>query len=123
MFKKFIPLFSIFLLLAALLSPWLFPSVTFVIGLASLLLSLAFSTYTVIQKHRGTEHARAKILKEAGLLVLTLILVIFLGGLASMLANYQVGIRWGEIAGLVSALAASFMVGYLVKKGVTKFVG
>ena len=118
MFKKFIPLFSIFLLLAALLSPWLFPSVTFVIGLASLLLSLAFSTYTVIQKHRGTEHARAKILKEVGVMALTFVTILFLGGIAALLANYQVRVRWGEVAGLVSAIAASFGVGYLVRKGV-----
>lgn len=34
-----------------------------------------------------------------------------------MLANYQVGMRWGEVAGIVSAIAASFGVGYLVRKG------
>lgn len=120
---KHVSLLALVLLLAVLLSLWLHPVVSPILGTISLLLSLALSTYATYARHKGTEHARAKILKEAGLLVLTLSLVIFFGGTAAMLANYQVGMRWGEIAGLVSALAASFMVGYLVKKGVTKFVG
>ena len=91
----------------------------------TLFLSLALSTYTIYTKHAGTEHARAKILKEAGVMVLTLVIVLFLGGIASMLVNYQVGMRWGTVAGLVSAIAASFAtcpepvegVGYLVRVG------
>jgi hypothetical protein len=88
----------------------------------SLLLSLALSTYTIYTKHKGTEHARAKILKEIGVMVLTLVIVLFLGGIASMLANYQVGMRWGTVAGLVSAIAASFVVGYLVRVGMGRVI-
>lgn len=40
-----------------------------------------------------------------------------------MLANYQVGIRFGEAAGFVSAIGAGFLVGYLVRKSVMKFAG
>ncbi|MBK6792516.1 MAG: hypothetical protein IPG80_08210 [Anaerolineales bacterium] len=58
-------------------------------GIAFLLFSLALSTYAIYTKHKGTEHARAKILKEVGVMVLTLVIVLFLGGIASMLANYQ----------------------------------
>ncbi|MCP5463364.1 MAG: hypothetical protein H7A34_09410, partial [bacterium] len=83
----------------------------------SMFFTLALSTYAIYTKHAGTEHARAKILKEVGMMVLTLVIVIFLGGIASMLANAQVGLRWGVTAGLVSAIAASFGVGYLVRKG------
>lgn len=121
MFKKYLPLFSIFLLFATLLSAWLFPSITFALGLTSLLLSLALSTYTIFHKHKGTENARAKILKEVGVMVLTLVFILFLGGIAAMLANYQVGIRWGEVAGIVSAIGASFGVGYLVRTGMMRF--
>jgi fructose-specific phosphotransferase system IIC component len=86
-----------------------------------LLLSFALSTYAIYTKHAGTEHARSKILKEVGRMVFTLIIIIFLGGIAAMLANYHVGIRWGEAAGLLSAMGASFVVGYLVRKGMLRF--
>ena len=87
------------------------------VGILSLLLSLALSTYTIY-----TKHARAKILKEVGVMVLTLVIVLFLGGIASMLANVQVGMRWGEVAGLVSAIAARFAVGYLVRVGMGRVI-
>ena len=82
-----------------------------------MLLTLAHSIHAIIQKHAGTEHARAKILKDVGVMVITLVIVLFLGGIASMLANVQAGMRWGTVAGLVSAIAASFAVGYLVRMG------
>lgn len=120
MHKRQIPFIFLFLPLIFVI---FIPPVAPVLGMATLLFSLALSIYTIFKKHKGTKNARPKILKEVGAMVLTLILIIFLGGTAAMLANYQVGIWWGEIAGLVSAIAASFMVGYLVRKGVTKFVG
>lgn len=83
----------------------------------SILFSLAISIYTVYIKYVGSENAGAKTIKEAGTMVFTLIAVIFLGGIAGMLTNFQVGMRWGEVAGLISAIATSFVVGYLVRKG------
>ncbi len=91
--------------------------------MASLLFSLALSTYTIFQKHRETENARPKILKDAGVMVLTLIIILFFGGVAAMLANYQVGMRWGEVAGLLSAIGVGFLVGYLVRKGLLRLGG
>ena len=84
-------------LFAALLLLILFPAISPILGAIYLLLSLTLSTYTIYTKHAGTEHARAKTLKEAGVMVLTLVIVLFtstllstsLGGIASMLANYQ----------------------------------
>ncbi len=101
-----------------------------ILGITSLLLSLAFSTYAIYTKHAGTKHARPKILKELGVMVITLVIVLFLGGIASMLANAQVGMRWGTVAGLVSAIAASFAacpepvegVGYLVRVGMGRVI-
>jgi hypothetical protein len=115
--QKYLPIISILLLVVTLVSLVNYPAISPVLGILSLLLSLALSTYTIFEKHAGTEHARAKIIKAVGVMVLTLIIILVLGGIASMLANYQVGIRWGEIAGLISAIAASFVVGYLVRKG------
>ena len=120
MHKRQIPF--IFLLLPLVFVVFI-PPVAPVLGMATLFLTLALSTYTIYTKHTGTEHARPKILKEVGVMVLTLVAVIFLGGIVALLANYQVSVRWGAIAGLVSAIAASFGVGYLVRKGVTRFVG
>jgi EamA domain-containing membrane protein RarD len=113
---------SISLFVATLLLLVFYPAFSPVLGIASLLFTLTFSTYTIIQKHAGTEHARAKILKEVGVMVITLVIVLFLGGIASMLANAQVGMRWGTVAGLVSAIAASFAVGYLVRVGMGRLL-
>jgi fructose-specific phosphotransferase system IIC component len=112
----------ILLLIAMLISLVVYPEITPILGIITLLLSLAFSTYIIIQTHKGTEHARAKILKEVGVMVLTLIIILFLGGIAAMLANAQMGMRWGEVVGLISAIAASFAVGYLVRKGMMGLV-
>ncbi|MBK9780590.1 MAG: hypothetical protein IPP55_11155 [Anaerolineales bacterium] len=70
-------------------SLFFYPKAGVPLGITSLLSSLFLSTYAIIQKYAGTEHARAKILKEVGVMVLTLVIVLFLGGIASMLANYQ----------------------------------
>jgi len=121
--KKNMPFIFVLLFLFTLLSIVLYPAVSLILGILSLFFSLAFSTYAIYTKHTGTEHARAKILKEVGVMVLTLVIVLFLGGIASMLANVQVSVRWGEVAGLVSAIGASFGVGYLVRVGVGRLVG
>ena len=96
-------------LFAALLLLILFPAISPILGAIYLLLSLTLSTYTIYTKHAGTEHARAKILKEVGVMVLTLVIVLLLGGIASILANYQVGMRWGTVAGLVSAIGGGIL--------------
>ena len=120
--QKYLPVVSILLLGVTLLSFVLYLTISPFFGMISLLLSFAFSTYTIYTKHTGTEHARAKILKEVGIMILTLVIVIFLGGIAAMLANVQVGMRWGEVAGIVSAIGASFLVGYFVRVGMGQFV-
>ncbi|MFN8434343.1 MAG: hypothetical protein U0V18_09990 [Anaerolineales bacterium] len=121
--KKYMPFIFILFFLLTLLSIVLYPTATPILGIIALLLTLALSTYTIYAKHKGTQHARAKILKEVGVMVLTLIAVIFLGGIASMLVNVQVGMRWGEVAGLVSAIGASFLVGYMIRKGMMRLAG
>jgi hypothetical protein len=108
---------SLILLVSLLGSLWLYPSATPALGIASLLSSLAIAIHAIIEKHKGTEHARAKILKEVSVMVLTLILIILLGGLAAMLANSYVSLNFGTVVGLLSAVAVSFIIGYAVKKG------
>lgn len=118
--KKYLPIASISLLAATLVVLVFYPSASSILGITSLLLSLALSIYTIYQTHKGTENARAKILKEVGVMVLTLIIILFLGGIVAVLTNYQVSMRWGEVAGVVSAIGASFLVGYLVRMGMMK---
>ena len=120
--QKYLPVVSILLLGVTLVSLVFYPAISPSLGTISLLLALALSTYTIYTKYAGTENARAKILKEVGMMVLTLIIILFLGGIVAMLANYQVSMRWGEVAGLVSAIAASFTAGYLVRKGMGRFI-
>ena len=115
--KKYLPIISIFFLGVTLFSLVLYPIISPILGVIVSLLTLALYT-----KHKGTEHARPKILKEVGVMVLTLVIVLFLGGIAAMLANYQVGIRWGTVAGLVYAIGASFVVGYLVRVGMGRVI-
>ena len=119
--QKYLPVVSILLLGVTLLSFVLYLTISPILVMLSSLLTLSLSTYAIYTKHAGTEHARAKILKEVGVMALTLVIVIFLGGIASMLANAQVSVRWGEVAGFLSAIGASFGVGYLVRAGVGRF--
>ncbi len=122
MLRKYLLILILLLMVATIISLWLSLENTSTLGMITLFLSLALSTYTIYTKHKETEHARAKILKEAGVMVLTLVIVLFLGGIASMLVNYQVGMRWGTVAGLVSAIGASFVVGYLVRVGMGRVI-
>ena len=88
-----------------------------------LLFSLAIAVRAIFEKHKGTENPRSKILKEVGVMVFTLVIVIFLGGIAAMLANFYVSLSFGAVVGLVSALVVSFALGYSVKKGVGRLSG
>jgi hypothetical protein len=54
--------------------------------------------------------------------VLTLLIVIFFGGVAAMLANTYVSPSFGAVAGLISALCVSLVIGYVVKKGMGRFI-
>lgn len=49
----------------------LYPIATPALAIITLLLSLAFFTYAILEKHKGIENAHAKILKEAGVMILT----------------------------------------------------
>ena len=96
-------------------SMWLFPVGTFAFGIIFLLFSLAVAIYSIFKKHKEAENPRAKIAKDVSILVITLLLIIFLGGLAGMFANYYVSLKFGAIAGLVAAIGT--YAGQLVAAG------
>ena len=100
----------------------LLPSVTPVLGIVLLLFSLAMAISSIFKKHKTSENPHLKIAKDILILVTTLLLIIFLGGLAGLFANQYTNPRFGAVVGFVSAIAASFAVGYFVKKGMGKLV-
>ena len=123
MLKKYFPVALIIFLLFTIFSLWLYPTATPVLGLASLLFSLAISICAIFEKHKGTENPRPKIAKDTLMLVFTVLLVIFLGGIAAMLANFHVSPSFGAVAGIISAITASFAMGYFIKNGVGRLSG
>ena len=125
--KSCLPVIAITLLLATILSMWLYPSATPALGITLLLFSLAIAISSIFKKHSQAENPRPKIARDVLILVITLLLILFLGGLVGMYANYYASPRFGVVAGFVSAIAASFMLalslskgGYLVNRGVGK---
>jgi len=93
------------------------PSAAPMLGITALLFSLAVSIHSIFQKHKQAENSRAKIIKDVLILVFTLLLIIFLGGLAGLCAAQYAGSQgWGMTAGFVLAMLASFAVGYAVHR-------
>ena len=118
---------SLLLFITLIGSIWLFPSGTFALGIIFLLFSLATAIQVIFKKHKQAENppfdrlrVNFKIAKDVLILVITLLLILFLGGLAGMYANQYASSRFGIVVGFISAIVASFVVGYLVKTGVTK---
>jgi drug/metabolite transporter (DMT)-like permease len=95
-------------------------SYIYTISLFILLFSLAIAVRYIFERHKYSENPRPKIAKDILILVITLLLIIFLGGLAGLFANQYASPRFGAVVGFVSAIAASLAVGYLVKMGAKK---
>jgi hypothetical protein len=107
----------IFFIAALAISFWLFPYAIPIICIIFLLFNLAVAVFSIFKKYKQTEYPHLNITKEILLLLLTILLVIFLGGLAGLFANHYITPVYGIVAGLISELAVSFSVGYLVKWG------
>ena len=116
--QKYSLLVSALLLLSIFGAILFFPAAVPALGMASLLVTLSLSVASIVGKHAQSEHRRFKIAKDALVFVATFSLVVFLGGVAALLVNYYASLRFGTGAGFVSAMGASFAVGYLVKSGV-----
>lgn len=110
----------ILLPLFTLLSIFIYPNTTLVLGIVALLVSLAFAVHSIIQKHKGKPNAYKSIFRETGVFIATLLLVILLGGLAGAFVNVYISNLYGAIIGLVLGLIMAFAVGYLVRKGLMK---
>lgn len=113
---------ALLLFAAMLLSIWLLPSLTPALGVLFLFFSLAMGIVFIFKKHKQSENPQLKIVKEILVLIIGLLLVILFGGVAGAYAHQYVALRFGIIAGILSALAASFAAGYLVKWGMMQVV-
>jgi len=116
--KKYFAILPSLLLVALFVSFWCFPAAVPALGMASLLVTLSLAVSSIVGKHAQAEHRRFKIAKDVLIFIATLSLVIFFAGVAALLVNYYASLRFGAVAGFVSAMAASFAMGYLVKSGV-----
>ena len=108
---------ALLLFVAMLLSIGLFSSLTSALCVLFIFISLAISVSSILKKHKNAENPYRKITKDILILFITLLLVTALGGIAGMYANQYVSLQFGIIAGILSALVASFAVGYLVRWG------
>lgn len=123
MLKKSFTLFPLFLIVLLLISFWKFPAATPILGILLLLAGLAISIFGIFEKHKESENPRVKIAKDVSILVITLLLIIFFGGLAALFTNYYIAMRFGTIVGFVAAIVTSFIVGYVVKKSFGRMKG
>ena len=121
--KKYLAPLNLLLLIATFLSLWLYPPSTLVLAVITLLFSLGTAIYSIFDKHKGSENSKTKIAREMLILMVTLLLIVFLGGLAGLFANSYISPRFGTTIGVLSALVTSFIVGYVVNKSFGRMKG
>jgi hypothetical protein len=123
MFKKYLPLIVFLSLLIGIFWSALFsPSLTLYFVIAAILCSLAISISSILEKHKGAENAREKITRDILILIVIFALVLLIGGGIGFWAGKQAEGQFGAVVAVISALAVSFAVGYLVQKGMRKLV-
>jgi hypothetical protein len=115
--NKYLTLTPLLLLALLVASIWKLPAAAPMLGIVLVLTSLGISILGIFEKHKGTEKARSRIWKDVAGLTVTILLILFLGGLAALLAHDHVSRRFGMPAGWLAAIAASFIVGYLIRWG------
>ncbi len=91
-----------------------------VFGTITILLSLAYALYSIFQKHKDSKNPRNKIAKELLKFIAVLLIISFLSGVAGLFINFYIGNLFGVTAGFVCAILLSFIIGYLVRKGIAK---
>jgi membrane associated rhomboid family serine protease len=64
--------------------------------------------------------SRIKITKDVLIFIATFLLVSFLGGVAGLFTNFYMNNLFEAVVGSICAILLSFVIGYLVRKGITK---
>lgn len=118
--KQTLHIIPVILSLVSLASILLYSNLTLVLGILALFLSLTFAVYSIIQKHKGKPNAYKHIFQEIRIFIITLFAVIFIGGMAGAFVNIYVSQFYGAILGLVCGLVTAFIVGYWMRKGISK---
>ena len=133
--KKYSLLLSALLLLTIFIVCLFLPSAIPALGVICFLFTLTIAIAFIVEKHKSThlqgditrEAMRRKIARDIFILVITLVLAVFLGGIVSQLAASYAGayveVRWrgvGMVVGFIAAILASFAVGFMVRWGVGK---
>ncbi len=114
--KKYFRFILLLLALGIFWSVLFSPSMTLFFVIAAILCSLAISTSSILEKHKGSENQRQKITHDILILLTMFILVILIGGWIGLWAGKQAEGRLGAVAAVLCALAVSFAVGYLFRK-------
>lgn len=113
---KFIPFL---LLLVLLLSMWLLPSATSVLGIVLIVLSLALTFFTIFRKHHTAylqgKLTRVALVRNMFLDVFGILLAVVLAGL---LGRYVAGLVTRPISNDLWRLIATILIGLLVGIGV-----
>jgi peptidoglycan/LPS O-acetylase OafA/YrhL len=103
-----------------IIASFLYPAYTNIFGISIILLSLAFALYAIFQKHKASQNPRFKIGKDTLILILTILLISFLGGISGLLTNFYISNLFGTVAGFICAILLSFVIGYWARKGIEK---
>ncbi len=111
------------LILALLLSAWLFPSVTPALSVALLLFSLGFAVFVLLKKHR-TAYLQGRITRRVFVrnMLLDILGILLAVALAVLLAHYIAGIIAKPIRSDTPRLLAVTLIGLLAGIGVGMFV-
>jgi uncharacterized membrane protein len=110
----------VFLFCFGITASFLYPAYTNIFGISIILLSLAFALYATFQKHKASQNPRFKIGKDIFILMFTIVFISFLSGIVGLLTNHYVSNSFGAMIGLICAILVGFVIGYLVRKGITK---
>jgi Ca2+/Na+ antiporter len=113
-------LLSALLLLSIVGISLFFPSALPALGSAFFLFTLAVAVASIVEKHKQPENRHFKIAKDVLIFTAALLAIVFLGGVAGLLANYYASLQFGAAAGVVSAIATSFAAGYAVRRAIAK---
>jgi hypothetical protein len=117
---KFIPFL---LLLVLILSMWLLPSVTPVLGISLIAISLCIALFSIFRKHR-TSYLQGRLTRAAFLrnTFLDIFGILLAMALAVLLSRYIVGLVTRPLNNDTARLTVGILIGLLVGMGVGLFV-
>ena len=114
-------LFFLFALMAA--SFWRWPLAVPALGLAYFTTALLLTLSSIVWRYRGVQNSGWKIVRAVSIWALTLLTVIFLSGFMSYYVNAYIGVRFGAGVALVVNMGVSFLLAWVIWRGVQRLRG